>query len=349
MDTGGDGYTGTNKGIGSVKILDPDAGNADGSNTGNIHGRQVAMYDSASGLGQTDVPGTFTTGQTVTYSHSWGAGARYDKDGVFIGTFVAPAETKYMGVAGTMDQRTYMVVWDPDPYGGRFVLLGYNPDTADLTKLIQSFQGSMAEDSIVKENHFVCFLSGTLVATPDGERDVESLTSGDVVLTSDGRAVPAQWIGQQTVMTFFGPPERLMPVRFAKGSLGEGLPHSDLTVTSDHAILVDGVLCQASSLVNGTTVTRVPLSEFGRKYTVYHVETERHEIILANGVPAETFVDNVSRRAFDNYAEYEALFGENPPEMQELPHPRASNARQLPLRIRNRFGISDAREVGKVA
>ena len=107
-------------------------------------------------------------------------------------------------------------------------------------------------------------------------------------------------------------------------------------------MLVDGVLCEAGALVNGTTITRVPLSEFGESYAVYHVETEDHEIILANGAPSETFVDNVSRRSFDNYAEYEELHGD-PPEMKELPHPRASNVRHLPERVRNRLGIDAKR------
>lgn len=62
-------------------------------------------------------------------------------------------------------------------------------------------------------------------------------------------------------------------------------------------------------------------------------ETKEHEIILANGVPAETFIDNVSRRVFDNYAEFDALFGDVP-EMEELPYPRAISARQVPERIR---------------
>ena len=121
------------------------------------------------------------------------------------------------------------------------------------------------------------------------------------------------------------------------------MPHSDLTVTADHAMLVDGVLCEAGSLVNGTTITRVPLSEFGENYTVYHVETENHEIILANGAPAETFVDNVSRRAFDNYAEFEMLCDDQP-EMKELPYPRASNARHLPVRVKNLLGIGSKRK-----
>ena len=114
-------------------------------------------------------------------------------------------------------------------------------------------------------------------------------------------------------------------------------------------MLVDGILCEAGALVNGTTITRVPLPEFGESYTVYHVETENHEIILANGTPAETFIDNATRKAFDNYAEFEALYGENPPEMKELPHPRAANARQLPKRIRTRFGLAGAVDEGRAA
>ena len=113
-------------------------------------------------------------------------------------------------------------------------------------------------------------------------------------------------------------------------------------------MLVDGVLCEAATLVNGTTITRVPLTEFGDSYTVYHVETEAHEIIFANGAPAETFVDNVSRRAFDNFAEFAASHDEAP-EMKELPFPRASNARHLPARIKARLGIDDAELPGKIA
>ena len=182
-------------------------------------------------------------------------------------------------------------------------------------------------------NIVVCFVEGTLIATPAGEVRVEELRTGDRILNAGGEPVSVKWIGHQTVSTVFGPAERLRPVRFAAGSLGDGLPHDDLTVTADHGMLVGGVICHAGALVNGTTITRVPLAEMGESYTVYHIETEEHEIILANGAPAETFIDNVSRRVFDNYAEFEALYGDVP-EMDELPYPRAMSARQVPGRIR---------------
>ena len=82
---------------------------------------------------------------------------------------------------------------------------------------------------------------------------------------------------------------------------------------------------------------------FVDSYTVYHVETEVHEIIYANGAPSETFIDNVSRRAFDNYAEFEELYGDQS-EMKELPYPRASNARHLPSRIKTRLRIGSRKE-----
>ncbi len=44
-------------------------------------------------------------------------------------------------------------------------------------------------------------------------------------------------------------------------------------------------------------------------FTYFHVELANHALVLAEGVPAETFVDNVERLAFDNWAEHEALYG----------------------------------------
>ena len=132
------------------------------------------------------------------------------------------------------------------------------------------------------------------------------------MLNAAGEELPVKWVGRQTVSTRFGPADRMLPVRLTAGSLGENVPHSDLTVTADHALLVDGVLCAAGALVNGTTISHVPLEEMEETYTVFHVETEGHEIILANGAPAETFMDMTGRMAFDNYGEFQSLYGDPP-------------------------------------
>ena len=83
---------------------------------------------------------------------------------------------------------------------------------------------------------------------------------------------------------------------------------------------MDGVMFETGSLINGTTITSIPLSQAGESCTVNHIETEAHEIIFANGAPAATLIDNVSRRAFAHCTEFEKLYGDQR-EMKELPHP----------------------------
>jgi hypothetical protein len=190
----------------------------------------------------------------------------------------------------------------------------------------------------------VCFLTGVQIATTKGERAVETLAVGDLVLTANGEARPVRWIGRQSIMSLFANPIRNYPIRIAAGALGAGLPKRDLFLSPDHALLVDGVLVQAGALVNGTSITRV--ADPGERFTYWHIETEDHALVLAEGAPAETFVDNVTRRRFDNYAEYEALYG-GESVVAELDLPRAMSARQVPLATRQRLAAV-ALELGYV-
>lgn len=234
--------------------------------------------------------------------------------------YVAPNGQSYAIYASGSALGDYFIPYNAADYD----LLANMPSSGSTTQQAENFSPT---------GNPVCFLADSMIATPGGERRIQDLESGELILASCGKTIEIKWIGRQTVSTRFGPAERLMPVRFAAGALGEGVPSADLTVTADHGMLVDGVICHAGALVNGTTITRVPLAEMGETYVVYHIETEEHEIILANGASAETFIDNVSRRVFDNFAEFEALYGDVP-EMAELPYPRAMSARQVPERIR---------------
>ncbi|MDG3040594.1 Hint domain-containing protein [Roseicyclus marinus] len=186
-----------------------------------------------------------------------------------------------------------------------------------------------------------CFLTGTMIATPTGETPVEALRIGDIILTAEGAAVAVKWIGHRQVATRFAPAARLMPVCIDAGAMGHGLPRRDLRVTADHALLIDGLLVTAGALVNGTTIRHLAPSDLGGSYTVYHVETEAHEVILAEGMPAETYIDYVGRQAFENHAEYLALYGAERP-IAEMPQPRITTARQLPQALRARLGMDRA-------
>jgi hypothetical protein len=121
---------------------------------------------------------------------------------------------------------------------------------------------------------------------------VETLAIGDLLLTGDGRVAPVLWIGRQTVATRFADPLRTLPIRVKAGALRDSLPARDLLVSPGHAPFVGTILIHAGALVNGTTITRE--SDVPEKFTYYHIELEDHALILAEKVPAETFVDNVS-------------------------------------------------------
>jgi len=227
--------------------------------------------------------------------------------------------------------------------GGTFVVLGDGPqvDVYGIVADPDAFVAPATLPPLDTSTFTVCFLEGTRIATPEGERVVESLAIGDLVLTADGRAVPVKWIGRQRIRNhpIFASP-KLEPVRISAGALGDGLPHRDLYVTAAHGMILEGLVVNAGALVNGTTIRFVPLSEMPETFTWYHIETEGHEEILAHGAPTETFVDYVGRSRFDNHQEYLDLYGAERiiPEMRR---PRVSEQRMLPAHLRARLGLPD--------
>jgi hypothetical protein len=201
--------------------------------------------------------------------------------------------------------------------------------STDVSKIVLA-QAADSGNALV-DQVTICFLAGTMIRTPSGEAPVETLRRGDLVLTAEGCIQPVTWLGRQTISARFSDPIRNWPVRIRAGALAENTPCRDLLLSPDHAVMVDGVLIHAGALVNGTTILReraVP-----ETFVYYHVELDDHALILAENVPAETFVDNVDRMHFDNWAEHEALFPDGKP-LEEMPYPRAKARRQVPMRIR---------------
>ena len=190
-------------------------------------------------------------------------------------------------------------------------------------------------DGFNETTYVPCFLAGTGIATPDGDVAVETLKPGDRVLTADGRAVPVRWLGRRTLATLFVPEPR-RPVCIAAGALGDGLPTRDLRVTPDHALFLDGLLVQAGALVGGDGIRRLGPAELGPRFEVFHIETAAHELILAEGVPVETFLGQVGRHRFDSQTEAGAPA--DWPVIAEMSHPRIKAARQLPQSLRARLG-----------
>jgi hypothetical protein len=191
-----------------------------------------------------------------------------------------------------------------------------------------------------------CFLAGTAVRTPSGDVPVETIRIGDPITLSDGRIAPVSWLGIHTVSMVFADPLRFLPVRIKAHALGENMPIRDLLLSSDHALLVDGLLIQAGALVNGISIIRE--DNMPTEFRYFHVEVADHSLLLAENVPAETFVDNVDRMAFDNWAEHQALYPDAPA-IAEMQYPRAKAYRQVPPAIRNRLSARGAALYGTEA
>ncbi|MEO0943648.1 MAG: Hint domain-containing protein [Pseudomonadota bacterium] len=134
---------------------------------------------------------------------------------------------------------------------------------------------------LTSDAHVICFVRGTAIRTPDGDRAIETLREGDPVITIDSGAQPIRWIGQ-TTMRASG---KLAPVRFAKGVLGN---YRDLLVSPRHRVLMPGAaeaLVPAQNMIDDFGVT----VRYGGMVTYIHVLFDQHEMLIANGAASESF------------------------------------------------------------
>jgi hypothetical protein len=284
--------------------------------------RFLGNGDNASFFGAAPISGTLNHGDTD---------ATFEEGDTVTGGFRFPGE-RYLGIT-VINGKTWPVFYD-ESFREPFVDMTEEPIlSADDDPFV--IPGRLPPRQ-VNENAVFCFAAGTRVATPKGDVAVEAVAIGDLVLTEDGRAVPVKWVGRQTRAPRF---QRLRLIRVAAGALGGGLPARDLVLTADHALMLDGLLVNAGALVNGSSITEV--ANLPERFTVSHIETEDHDIILAEGTPAETFIGYAGWQAFDNYADYTALYGEDRA-FAENPAPRITSTRMLPPSLRARLGICRA-------
>lgn len=222
-------------------------------------------------------------------------------DGVLIdGVFKSVHEVgQYLNSTVVIDGVTHhvpVVVWifDDGTWMARIndadIPAGIN-HTATTSIKLGSWDGTEYSGSYVatRDDPFICFRSGTLIETALGERRVEGLIPGDLVLTADHGLQPLRWIGSRTLSGL----GRMAPIRVAAGALGN---RRDLWLSPQHRLLVsdwraqlfageEEVLVSACHLLQGDLIHRDPME----RVTYVHLLFDQHEIVFSEGIPSESF------------------------------------------------------------
>ena len=210
-------------------------------------------------------------------------------DGNFVAGVVNGNTTNYTTTVGAVPTTLNQLVYIPDllnppgPAGAKVTISVPNSGIANVAGATDSY-------------YVYCFAEGTMIACPGGERAVESLLPGEIVLNAVGEARPVRFIGRRE-LDLAEHPEHA-PVKLPAGCLADGVPSRDLRVSPDHAIAIDGVLVTARALIGD-----VVKQENVASVVYYHIQLDGHDIVIANGAPCETLLDADDPVGFDNAAD----------------------------------------------
>ncbi|MEP5153674.1 Hint domain-containing protein [Planktotalea sp.] len=181
----------------------------------------------------------------------------------------------------------------------------------------------------------VCFTQDTLIRTPLGERKVSSLKAGDCVETAEGKLRKIIRTNLRKISALQQAREpRLRPIRIKAGALGHGLPERDLLVSRQHRVLVSSRIAQrivghAEILVPAIQLVGIEGVEIDNSLTpleYHHFLFDEHEVVLANGAPAESlYLGAEAHLALDQAGEMDEV---QTRDVVELPKMRP--ARMLP-------------------
>jgi hypothetical protein len=215
-------------------------------------------------------------------------------DGPFTVTLSGPLAVgdtfHYTALNGTSFSGTYV---GTNPNGD----LIYEGSSVPL--LLSDVTYHIGDPLIIQSDPFPCFVEGTLIRTPGGDVPVETLKVGDLVVTASRELRPVKWIGHRDFDLRRNPnPRSAFPVRIAQDAFGPDRPSQNLYLSSGHSVCVDllgEVFIPIGHLVNGATIAVVEVEEI----TYWHVELDSHDILIANNLPAESYLAMGNRGAFE--------------------------------------------------
>ncbi|WP_082783851.1 Hint domain-containing protein [Acetobacter malorum] len=172
---------------------------------------------------------------------------------------------------------------------------GYTPP-AEVTIIQDGTTGWLLTDTTPA----ACFLPGVKIRTTAGDVAVENIHTGDKILVRvDGldceRSVV--WVGKsrKTVVNGLSDDEAGYPVRILKNALADGVPYQDMLITAEHCLFLEGYFVPVRMLVNGKSIF---YDHSITSYDYYHIETEKHSVLIADGALTESYLDTGNRSSF---------------------------------------------------
>ncbi|CAI3930201.1 Hint domain-containing protein [Commensalibacter papalotli (ex Botero et al. 2024)] len=171
--------------------------------------------------------------------------------------------------------------------------------------------GENSDGNVILET---CFLAGTAIASPNGLIAVETIKAGEIVETFDWKtnqtiSSAVIWVGHKhmSVKKHLSDDLAGYPVRVLKNAISKNVPNKDLLITPEHCLFFDGNFIPARMLVNGRSIY---YDRSITSYDYYHIETEQHSVIRANGMLTESYLDTGNRNIFSGGQKVVSLFNE---------------------------------------
>jgi hypothetical protein len=236
--------------------------------------------------------GTVAAGITLDFAANGTGSLTLVDAGSMQGTIVGFSPHETLALAGVIASGISLSSSNVLTIDGAGVTLAFDPS--------QNFSATPFQDRVSGGETFLtleCFAAGTRLATEHGSIAVEDLTEGAHVLTAGGETRPIVWIGHRTVDCAAHPnPAAVWPVRVRADAFGPGQPMRDLWLSPDHAVFFDDVLIPVRCLIDGDAIAQERVDAV----TYYHVELPGHDVVLAEGLPVESYLETGGRANFAN-------------------------------------------------
>jgi hypothetical protein len=277
----------------------------------------VSSVGATSTLDTVHVAGTITTGGTVTYTGTPVAldasVGLVDVDSagnlvgatVTIGNFQSGDTLQFANqdnITGSFNNGTLSLSGTATlaAYQTALESVAYATTSASLAERTINWainDGASTSGASTSAVDVICFRADTMIGTPHGEVPVQTLQPGDIVLTVGNGPRAVKWVGHGKVLAARGRRSAATPVIVSKGALADNVPNRDLHVTKAHSLYIDDVLIPVEFLVNHKTIR---WDDRAQEVEIYHIELDSHDLLLANGAPAESYRDDGNRWLFQN-------------------------------------------------